>query len=160
MNEQAELREEGRSEVGERHGQRSSAGHWASGATACGPCMAEPVGDASCRDMSVREAEPAIESSLPLDDPEFAEIVLEFVERLRERLGIMRAAWAEADFQQLADLAHWLKGCAGTVGFDQFTQPAFQLEQAARSQEAERIEPQLAAIEQLAARIRVRLAVS
>ncbi len=117
-----------------------------------GAVMSQPVQGAAF-DLQ----EPSIESSLPLDDPEFAEIVLEFVDRLHERVAKMRSAWAAGDFEQLTDLAHWLKGCAGTLGFDQFTQPALQLERAARGRQAGQVEPNLTEIERLAARVRVRV---
>jgi CheY-like chemotaxis protein/HPt (histidine-containing phosphotransfer) domain-containing protein/anti-sigma regulatory factor (Ser/Thr protein kinase) len=83
---------------------------------------------------------PPIASSLPVDDPEFREIVEEFVERLRGKLDEMRQAWQRGDFDALARLAHWLKGSGGTAGFAAFTQPAARLEKVARQQQTEQIE--------------------
>jgi HPt (histidine-containing phosphotransfer) domain-containing protein len=40
----------------------------------------------------------------------------------------MDAARQAGDTEQLAALAHWLKGAAGTVGYDAFTDPAAELE--------------------------------
>lgn len=68
--------------------------------------------------------------SLPMDDPEFREIVQEFVERLHQQLAEFQAAWIAGDMQELAKLAHWIKGSGGTAGFDMLTQPAANLETA------------------------------
>ena len=56
-------------------------------------------------------------STLPMNDAEFREIVVRFVGRLDAQLLKMRAALADKDAQELANLAHWLKGAGGTVGF-------------------------------------------
>ena len=56
-------------------------------------------------------------STLPMNDVEFREIVVRFVTRLDGQILKMRAALAEKDAQELANLAHWLKGAGGTVGF-------------------------------------------
>ena len=40
----------------------------------------------------------------------------------------MDACIERRDGEELAGLAHWLKGSAGTVGFDAFTEPARNLE--------------------------------
>lgn len=44
----------------------------------------------------------------------------------------MQTAFSDHDFDQLAELAHWLKGSGGTAGFHEFTDPAKELEQLAR----------------------------
>ncbi|MFI5456028.1 MAG: PAS domain S-box protein [Isosphaerales bacterium] len=71
-------------------------------------------------------------SALPTDDPEFREIVEEFLVTLDARLRAMRAAWEREDRDELARLAHWLKGAGGTAGFDAFTEPARRLEEHAK----------------------------
>jgi signal transduction histidine kinase/CheY-like chemotaxis protein/HPt (histidine-containing phosphotransfer) domain-containing protein len=119
----------------------------------------------SCSNAALGKTEPAkpkpsaqdlvFESTLPTDDPEFREIVEKFVERLSEKLDAMRLAWAAEDFDELARLAHWLKGAGGTAGFPVFTDDATELEWIARNQQPERIEPTLAKLVQLAARIAV-----
>ena len=45
----------------------------------------------------------------------------------------MEKALQEDNLEELARLAHWLKGSAGSVGFDSFTQPAADLETYARN---------------------------
>jgi len=59
-----------------------------------------------------------------------------FTTRLDEQLTAMEAAHAAADFKELAALAHWLKGAGGTVGYDDFTVPARNLESLAKAGDA------------------------
>mgnify|MGYP003667530560 CR=1 FL=1 len=80
----------------------------------------EPVGD-------------PIYSSLPLDDREFCEIIIDFVGRLDPQIAEMRRLVASGAIQELIDLAHWLKGAGGTVGYSEFTAPASALVDAVRS---------------------------
>jgi CheY-like chemotaxis protein/HPt (histidine-containing phosphotransfer) domain-containing protein len=114
------------------------------------------------QNMSTTDSEEAADEaapiccSLPLDDPDFREIAEEFVERLDEKLAEMRAAKAADDYATLAGLAHWLKGCGGTAGFHQFTEPARELEVAAKSQLVERVESLLANVARMATRIDIR----
>ncbi|MFG0288435.1 MAG: ATP-binding protein [Rhodopirellula sp. JB044] len=65
-----------------------------------------------------------IHCSLPLDDPDFFEIVRGFVERMDARLPQMRDELAEGRLHDLAQSAHWLKGAGGTVGYSDLTQPS------------------------------------
>lgn len=73
----------------------------------------------------------AIHSTLPTDDVEFCEIIAEFESRLREKLGAMRRSLTSHELDELAQLAHWLKGSGGTAGFHDFTDLARELEQLA-----------------------------
>ena len=74
-----------------------------------------------------------IRSALPMDDPEFREIAADFVLGLGVKLQQMRQALGDGNLSALAGLAHWLKGSGGTCGFPQFSQPAKELEQAAKA---------------------------
>jgi chemotaxis protein histidine kinase CheA len=65
----------------------------------------------------------------------------------------MDAACSDGRMDELARLAHALKGGGGTVGFDQFTEPAVKLEQAARAADAEAIRSALDIIHDIADRI-------
>jgi HPt (histidine-containing phosphotransfer) domain-containing protein len=76
--------------------------------------------------------ESPVVSHLPLDDPEMREIVDEFVERLAQQLAALEKAYREDNLRQVAEIAHWIKGTAGNVGFDAFTRPAGALENRAR----------------------------
>ena len=92
-------------------------------------------------------------SRLATPGPGFAAIVEKFVPRLIEKLEAMDACWELRDFRELAALAHWLKGSAGTVGFDEFREPAAALEQLAVEQKESEIEAALGEVRELAERI-------
>jgi len=91
----------------------------------------------------------AIVSSLPADDPEFAEIILEFIERFSDKLEEIDTAWNNGQLEELANLAHWLKGSGGTAGFAQCTEPAARLEQFAKTNQATDIPPTIASLRTL-----------
>jgi HPt (histidine-containing phosphotransfer) domain-containing protein len=59
-----------------------------------------------------------------------------FIVRLDEKIALMVESLENRSFQALADLAHWLKGSAGTLGFHEFTDPATELECAANDENA------------------------
>ena len=99
-----------------------------------------------------RSAEPIV-SSLPTDDPDFREIVEIFVERLHSQVALMRDVASAGDYEQLANLGHWLKGAGGTVGFDQFTAVAAKLESASNEKNVDSIHQHLSQIEDLVSRI-------
>jgi PAS domain S-box-containing protein len=56
-----------------------------------------------------------------------------FVERMPKQLVAMQTAQRNKDWEELANLAHWLKGSAGSVGFDGYTEPSKFLEEAAKN---------------------------
>ena len=78
-------------------------------------------------------ARPKIRSRLPVAEPEFREIVIDFVDQLENKLTEIKQACQDADFETLAEHAHWLKGAGGTCGFAEFFEPSLELEQAAKS---------------------------
>lgn len=81
--------------------------------------------------------------------PELRRITLDYLDTQRQRIDEMNLAVQNSDFQQLAELAHRMKGTAGTVGFPQFTEPAVLLEKAALSNNREECWAAMNAIEQL-----------
>ena len=95
----------------------------------------------------------AFDSTLQDKDSHFAALAQRFAARLGGQLEQMAAAWGRGDYPTLAALAHWLKGAGGTVGFDQFTAPAHNLERAAKDQDDRAIDPAMQAIWAVAARI-------
>jgi len=76
-----------------------------------------------------------VESSLLLKNPAFRPIVLKFLPRLEQQLDTMQTAFENKDYAKLAQLAHWLKGSGGTVGFDGFTSLAADLESSAKEKD-------------------------
>ncbi len=81
------------------------------------------------------QAERDIASDLPTDDRELAAIVAEYIDTLDAKIDEMKEAWDGGRLEELAKLAHWLKGSGGTAGFGVFNQPAARLEQLAKQAE-------------------------
>ena len=95
-----------------------------------------------------------IHSTLPTDDPDFCEIIAEFADRLREKLALMHRAADNRQLEQLAQLAHWLKGSGGTAGFPDFTDPAAELLHLARASASDsQIAAKLIVVEEIAQRL-------
>ena len=88
-------------------------------------------------------------------NPRLRPAIRKFAARLEEQLVAFEHAFTERDFEQLAQLAHWLRGAAGTVGYDEFTEPAARLEQAARDQAISEIEFLIAELRDLAKRLEI-----
>lgn len=85
-----------------------------------------------------------IYSSLPTDDEEFCEIVIEFIDRAREKIAELEDCWSNRELNAVVEIAHWFKGSGGTAGFSELTEPAKQLEQLARDEKVEQISAALA----------------
>ena len=97
-------------------------------------------------------AEPLV-SRLAGTNPRYEAIIVKFIPRLAEKLEAMQASWEARDFAELANLAHWLKGSAGTVGYDAFKEPATCLELLAKDENEGEIEESLQELRALAARV-------
>jgi HPt (histidine-containing phosphotransfer) domain-containing protein len=134
-------------------------------ALACGSKMVTPPGRRSAPQVAsassvsspaakhgAKKHSPLV-SSLPMDDAEFRPIIEGFVGRLGEQAHAMQAAWQRCDLSELGQLAHWLKGAAGTVGFGSFTEPARRLEQFAKDGRVDEIGPALEEVLELADRV-------
>ena len=67
-------------------------------------------------------------STLPMDNPRFRDVVERFIPRLDDQLQVLKGAAEQGDFEQVATLAHWLKGSGGSVGFSEYTELARELE--------------------------------
>jgi signal transduction histidine kinase/DNA-binding NarL/FixJ family response regulator/HPt (histidine-containing phosphotransfer) domain-containing protein len=94
-----------------------------------------------------------IESALPTDDADIAQIVAEYIDALDAKLDEMKIAWDAGDLDELAKLAHWLKGSGGTAGFGVFTEPALRLENISKKKEPGDVAAQLAELRSLHARL-------
>jgi len=86
-------------------------------------------------------------------NPRFHRAIRSFGGRVEERLAAMREARAASEWNTLRELAHWLKGAGGTVGFDCFTEPATRLEAAARDADAVQCGRELEVLESLVQRL-------
>jgi PAS domain S-box-containing protein len=85
--------------------------------------------------------------------PKLRPAIRRFAGRLDEQLTAMDAARAAGDFQELTALAHWLKGAGGTVGYDDFTAPARNLETLAKAGDGTGADAALREIRGLALRL-------
>jgi two-component system, sensor histidine kinase len=103
------------------------------------------------------DREPLV-STLPLDDPDFREIVEDFIGFLGRQLDVMKKACGEGDLSTVIEAAHALKGTAGGAGFDALTRPAKELEALARSGRQAEMPDALRVLERLAERIAVPVA--
>ena len=100
-------------------------------------------------------AGPPVESRLA-SNRRLRPVIEKFVGRLAEKLEAMEASWEAGDLEELANLAHWLKGSAGMVGFDAFSEPAGALELLAKEKKEGDIEPSIRELRELAGRIVLR----
>jgi CheY-like chemotaxis protein len=94
-----------------------------------------------------------VECSLPADNPRFRPIIDTFVVRLQKNLAEMQTAFTENDWKKVAELAHWLRGSGGTVGFNCFTEPSGRLEVLAKARDRDEAQRALEEIASLSERI-------
>ena len=94
-----------------------------------------------------------IVSSLPRGIPEFEAIIESFSIRLAEKIDKLDVEVENGNFKQIEQMAHWLKGSGGTVGFNQFTEPAKRLEQYSKQHDTNEIMLTLDEIRELCSRI-------
>jgi HPt (histidine-containing phosphotransfer) domain-containing protein len=90
-----------------------------------------PSGETAAEPTSGGRESGSIVSTLA-EHPTLNVLVRGFVERLPKRIEELRAAFAGADFEVLANLAHGLRGAGGTYGFKQLTDAAGVLERCVR----------------------------
>ncbi len=83
------------------------------------------------------------------EHPVLKNVVVEFAEKLKGEYEKMVDCWQRGDIERLGQLAHWLKGAAGTVGYNDFTEPAAILEKNVKTGLREEVERSLAIIEGL-----------
>ena len=116
-----------------------------------GSRIAAPVDSAPPQAANESLEEPIV--SRLAQHPRLQSVVIRFAEQLPGKLSAMEAALQRADCRELGELAHWLKGSGGTVGYDAFFEPARSLEESARVDDIEAIAGKLAELRAMAARI-------
>jgi CheY-like chemotaxis protein len=89
---------------------------------------------ARTEDAGAQDTAAPIESRLSTH-PKLRAVARKFALQMRIRMGRMEEAWLARDHLQLHEHAHWLKGSAGTAGFDAFTVPAAELVQWAKDED-------------------------
>jgi PAS domain S-box-containing protein len=88
-------------------------------------------------------------------NPKLVPIVRKFAARLQQQLETVRAAADAGDLAEVERLAHWLAGAAGTVGYDAFTEPAREMEAAAKAGDADATDGVLQRILRMAGQLEV-----
>jgi HPt (histidine-containing phosphotransfer) domain-containing protein len=88
-----------------------------------------------------------------MSNPRFRGIVERFMPRLREQMENLQTAFQLRDFNEVAHIAHWLKGSGGNVGFAGFCEPAQRLEASVREQREEEILELMNEVQQYARRV-------
>jgi len=78
-----------------------------------------------------RQGQP-IHSTLPMNKVKFRRIVQTFVDCLDERFDTIEDTITTGNFDELAELGHWLKGASGNCGLAQIAAGGLKLEEAAR----------------------------
>lgn len=73
-----------------------------------------------------------VRSTLPVEDPDFADIAREFAVRVKQDALLLKAAVDERNASETMRLAHRVKGSGGGAGFAVFTVPSSHLYDAAR----------------------------
>ncbi|KAA3654256.1 MAG: response regulator [Proteobacteria bacterium] len=144
-------------EAAARRHDRDAATHWVSELHDIAERLAEPGSTKTCAPRPPRRA-PAAPRAEPVRsrlaaNPRLHPVIGKFIRRMHEQLNCILAAQQAGDLAELASLAHWLKGAGGTVGFDAFTEPAADLEAAARVADAAACARLVATIEDLVARM-------
>jgi len=88
-------------------------------------------------------------------DPRMAAIVDQFMDRLSSQMGAMRHAIEEERYGDVADLAHWLKGSGGNVGFPELGPMAAELQMSAKNEDSDGMRTAMSSIAAYAERIRL-----
>jgi len=87
------------------------------------------------------------------DHPRLRSVVRRFAEQLPSKMAEIERAYEVRDFDALARLAHWLKGSAGTHGYDAFTTPARTLEQFAKAGDERQTAAAVALVKEMVERV-------
>jgi len=90
-------------------------------------------------------------SDLLADDPDMIDLVEEFVEALPSRIEELKQAYEQLDWDQLATLAHQLKGAGGSYGYPPLSSLGATMEQAFKQHSAEQFAEWLGQLEKLVA---------
>lgn len=80
---------------------------------------------------AIDENEPVF-SDLPVELPEFYEVVSLFIDKLDQQMRSLRAAVANKETKVILDIAHWLRGSGGNVGYLEYLTLCDQIEVSAQ----------------------------
>jgi PAS domain S-box-containing protein len=93
-------------------------------------------------DSALPAAQPLSTTEKPVmsclgSNPRFQKVILQFIDKLKEELVRAQLALETKNLEELALVAHWLKGAGATVGFHDFTEPAAKLARFAKTGQVE-----------------------
>ena len=97
-----------------------------------------------------------IESTLVKEDPDFKDIVEEFVAGLPDRLARLQSALDAGDVESLRKLAHQLKGGGGGHGYDVITEVASRTEKDAIQQQIDALQNDIDELKDIVSRVVVK----
>lgn len=97
------------------------------------------------------QSEPVL-STLPVDLPEYYEVVGLFIERLHDQMQALRDAVDTRNNVKVLELLHWLRGSGGNVGFVDYRPLCDQLERCVESAVPD-LRPELEQLEKLTTRV-------
>ncbi len=103
--------------------------------------------------QSSGESQKPIGSELIREDATFADIVMQFVDSLSDRLNKMEDAVRAADFETLRVAAHQLKGSGGGYGYPILTERAADLERKAKQKTIDDCAASLSELREICARV-------
>jgi len=94
-----------------------------------------------------------IGSELIREDPSYTDIVVQFVDGLKDRLTTMESAIRAANFDALRVAAHQLKGSGGGYGYPVLTEQAATLEKLAKEHAIEQCTDALSELQEICSRV-------
>ena len=97
-------------------------------------------------------------SILSEQEPEFVDIVNQFVAKLPDQIATIDAAFYANDWEKFREAVHNLKGMGGGFGFPQLTEDAAEIEKLLNQQDYAAIAPIITALQQLLQRIQAGVA--
>jgi CheY-like chemotaxis protein len=115
------------------------------------PLRAAPAPRAPLAEAARADTRPIV--SRLAHHPRLARVAQTFCRTLPGKLQAMQSALDAGRMDELADLAHWLKGAGGTVGYDEFFDPSRRFEADARAGRTEELRDGLHELQSLAARL-------
>ncbi|MBI2480459.1 MAG: response regulator, partial [Planctomycetia bacterium] len=83
---------------------------------------------------------PPMTQSMEIDLAALREIARDYLPYLKEQIAELNNAWDQRDYDEVAKIAHSIKGSAGTFGLDEFTEPAGKLQALAQQRNEKAIE--------------------
>lgn len=88
-------------------------------------------------------------------DKDLEDLIPVFLKNRQKEVQTLRAAWAAADFEQLRQLGHRMKGVGNSYGFEQVSNIGRQIEEGARRGDRTALEGCIAGYEDYLARIEI-----